>query len=150
MFRTCLLICSLAVALAAQTADPSCPLELSTRAAVLDANYPEGTSGFALDVKNVSARDIRSYTIRVAFTDPTSGKGAGNHVRIVGKAEVDKTVLAAGGLDPSDRPITLPHLPSGVQPTYALSVDYVIFSDGSTWGPGTYYFRQLSRSKIQP
>jgi hypothetical protein len=94
-----------------------------------------GQEWLAADVTNESETPIRGYLLTAAFFDPATG----DRIRRVSTKELDTTgdpsaYLAPGGTWIAD-PRKFSHLPDGSLATYEISVDLVVFADGSTFGP---------------
>jgi hypothetical protein len=90
-------------------------------------------------VTNRSDKDVVAYSIVADFFD-SQNKPAG---RLSANAIMNLTTNSkglTGGLAPGqtggpNRPFTLPAKSDGTPVSFKVSVDYVLFKDGSTWGP---------------
>ena len=111
------------------------PLEVQSSTA-------KATEGFNLtcNVTNTSNQEIVAYTIVADFFD-SSGKPAG---RMSTNAIMNLATNSKGtthGLPPGatggTNRFALPTESNGTPVSYKVSVDYVLFKDGSSWGPDT-------------
>jgi hypothetical protein len=127
----------ISVAVAANQQDPaavSSPLEVQT-------STVSAGQGFNLTcrVTNKSNQDIVAYTIVVDFLE-SSGKPAGRLstnaiMNLATNSNGSTRGLSPGATGGSNRPFSLPSEPNGTPVRFRVFVDYVLFKDGSTWGP---------------
>jgi hypothetical protein len=89
----------------------------------------------AVEVTNLSDRSIRGYVFTESFLDPTTG----NRIRRVTTKQLETQGNPSDYLAPEATwaagPRTFSHLPDGALATYAITLDFVVFADGSTFGP---------------
>jgi hypothetical protein len=124
------------------------PLQIVTRTAAVDASQFSGRNssgiGLFLDIHNISGKNVSGYALGVKFLDPSTNatfKGGGSHQRMAARR-------AGNLLHPGDcecahpKPIMLPTTPSGAVADPKVTLDLVVFDDGTTWGAG-----QLESSK---
>ncbi len=129
-----------------QSNDPGpAPLQIVTRTVAVDASEFTGKAnkntssiGLFLDIHNISSKNVSGYALGVKFLDPSTNatfKGAGSHQRMAARR-------AANLLHPGDcecshaKPIMLPNTPSGAVAEPQVTLDLVVFDDGTTWGAG--------------
>jgi hypothetical protein len=100
----------------------------------LDTTLPQKFPLFAVDIRNVSSKCVLAYSLATQFKD-SEGK-------VIAVGRVMKFFPKNGEsncLDPGQTYNS--HLngsaldPSGNTPTAEATVDFVIFGDGSKWGP---------------
>ena len=119
------------------------PLEVSitpTQKQVVDNNTHSTTwaPGVDLTVKNVSGRCIVAYSLKLEWKD-----SEGNLVATGGETRFRHQKAQLACLDPGQTlgreggALRVPLDPSGNATKADVTVDFVIFGDGSTWGPGT-------------
>jgi hypothetical protein len=141
--RLILVALTLAVPLWPQSnhSDPA-PMQIVTRTAAVDAfeitaRNPSGM-GLFLEVHNTSGKNVVGYALGVKFLDPSTNasfQGAGSHQRMV--ARQAGRPLHPGDCDCShSKPIVLPKTPSGAVAKPEVTLDLVVFDDGTTWGSG--------------
>ena len=109
------------------------PLEVQSSTA-------KSSEGFALacSVTNKSNQEIVAYTIVADFVD-SSGKPAGrlsaNTIMTLSTNSKGSTSGLAPGAKGKTSRFVLPTESNGTPASYKVSVDYLLFKDGSTWGP---------------
>lgn len=130
---TLIWLCSLAVPLAAAAKG-------STGEPLLIRNVSAKGSMVQFDVSNVSAKDVRAYVVacRLTGTDGKAGGGVMSLTAVAGLTplpSVPRSIVAGatfhgyiGGVPRNSR---------GVYGSCRPTVDYVLFTDGSSWGPDT-------------
>jgi hypothetical protein len=94
-----------------------------------------GQELLAVEVTNESATAIRGYLFTTSFFDPTTGA----RLRRVSTKELEthgnpSDYLAPGSSWVAD-PRKFSYLPDGTLASYKITVDLVVFADGSTFGP---------------
>jgi hypothetical protein len=94
-----------------------------------------GQEMLAAAVTNQSDKPIRGYLLTTSFFDPTTGA----RIRRFSTKELEthgnpSDYLAPGATWVAD-PRKFSHLPDGTLATYEISVDLVVFADGTTFGP---------------
>lgn len=97
-----------------------------------------GSGALALSVQNVSTTRIRAYVVQIAFTNAATGASLGQFVRSSVKPVKDgkPTYVEPGQSVQAAKAITIPRDPSGnLAKVSIVSIDSVIFADGSQWGP---------------
>jgi len=133
----CLSLLALVGIIHANQQDPIAvsPLEVQSSTA-------KTTNGFALtcSVTNKSSQEIVAHTIVVDLFD-SSGKPAGrlstNAIMNLATNSKNSTSSLAPGATGGTTRFPLPTESNGTPVTYKVSIDYVLFKDGSTWGPDT-------------
>ena len=122
------LLTSAGAALAAED-----PLEVQTS----NVKGKDGSS-LAWSVTNRSNREIVAYTI-VADLFDSAGKRVAqlstNAIMNLTSSKGSRGSLAPGATAGSNRPFSLPLESNGRPVDSRVFVDYVLFKDGSTWGP---------------
>jgi len=117
------------------------PLQIVTRTAAVDASGFAGknnsTIGLFLDIHNVSGKNVAGYVLDVKFVDPSTNtilRGAG-HERMAARETGDP--MRPGGCDCSNpKPIMLRKTPAGAVSEPKITLDLVVFEDGTSWGAG--------------
>jgi len=111
------------------------PLEVQSSTA-------KAAEGFSLtcSVTNKSNQEIVAYSIVADFFD-SSGNPAGRLstnaiMNLATNSKGSTRGLAPGATGGTNR-FALPTESNGTPVSYKVSVDYVLFKDGSTWGPDT-------------
>lgn len=97
-----------------------------------------GTGALALSVQNVSATRIRAYVVQIAFTNAETGASLGQFVRssVKGLKDGNPTYVEPGQSVQAAKAIAIPRDSSGnLAKVSIVSIDSVIFADGSQWGP---------------
>lgn len=93
--------------------------------------------GFGLTLRNSSALPIRGWVLRVDFFDPVSHKSRGqsNPSSLFVPYDGQPARLLYPGQSIDERLRGLPQSSAGIAATFAVDVDFVVFQDGSSWGP---------------
>jgi hypothetical protein len=119
----------------ATSEDGPAPLEIT--ATPTTARNNSSIPALSLQVKNVSTKNILAYEILTLFTNPETGRGIAQNgmgstfiSTITDKAEP----MLPGAIKIMPMPVNFPQNARGVKPQYSLTVDLVVFDDGSTWG----------------
>jgi hypothetical protein len=88
------------------------------------------------DVKNVSSRCVWGYVLKIQFIS-VGGKPMTMHARLGLRRNTAGvlTCIEPGQVFHIPQTVAIPTDNSGNLGTYATTVDFVVFSDGSTWGP---------------
>jgi hypothetical protein len=93
------------------------------------------TDMLILEITNASATPIRGYVFTISFIDPATG----NYFRRVTTKEVETHGDPSDYLAPAGAwlagPRKFSHLDDGSLAAYKIDLDYVVFADGSTFGP---------------
>jgi hypothetical protein len=96
---------------------------------------PANTDMLVLEITNASATPIRGYVFTISFIDPATG----NYIRRVTTKEVETHGDPSDYLAPAGTWLASPrkfsHLDDGSLADYKIDLDYVVFADGSTFGP---------------
>jgi hypothetical protein len=92
-----------------------------------------------LTVKNVTGRCVIAYSLILVFKDSEGNRVAsGGETRFRHQKAQFVCLQPGQTLASEGDPTRLPLDPSGnAATTTDVAVDFVIFGDGSTWGPGT-------------
>jgi hypothetical protein len=94
-----------------------------------------GQELLAVAVTNVSATPIRGYLFTTSFFDPATG----DRIRRFSTKELETRGNPADYLAPGSTWIADPrkfsHLADGTPASYTMTLDLVVFADGSTFGP---------------
>lgn len=95
----------------------------------------QGRDMAAVEVTNESAAPIRGYLFTTFFPDPSTG----NRIRRVSTKQLEthgnpSDYLAPGATWIAD-PRRSSHLADGTLASYKIDLDFVVFADGSTFGP---------------
>jgi hypothetical protein len=89
----------------------------------------------AVEVTNESDRTIRGFVFTESFLDPATE----NRIRRVTTKELETQGNPSDYLAPGATWVAGPrkfsHLPDGTLATYSITLDFVVFADGSTFGP---------------
>ena len=89
----------------------------------------------AVEVTNESNRSIRGYVFTESFLDPATG----NRIRRVTTKELETQGNPSDYLAPGATWVAGPrkfsHLPDGTLAAYTITLDFVVFADGDTFGP---------------
>jgi hypothetical protein len=118
------------------------PMQIVTRTAAVNAfeitvKNPSGM-GLFLELHNTSGKNVAGYALGVKFLDPSTNasfQGAGSHQRMVARQAGNP--LRPGDCDCShSKPIVIPKTPSGAVAEPKVTLDLVVFDDGTTWGSG--------------
>jgi hypothetical protein len=136
-----LLSLALVLPLSAQSNNDSspAPIEIVSRISSVDAHQLTGengtVSGLFLEVHNVSSKNVIGYSLDVKFVDPSTNTNIkGSHGRMASR---QGNPLHPGDCDCSNaKPIVIRVTASGVLAEPKLTVDLVVFDDGTTWGAG--------------
>jgi hypothetical protein len=115
------------------------PPPLEVMATLSSAGLGGTKPGLRLSVKNVSTKNVLAYALRLHFTDPETGAGMGSgaHTEFGKGLNGVPRYLLPGEVASSPRAQSLPVTANGAPAKYTLSVDLVVFGDGSTWGPAS-------------
>jgi hypothetical protein len=140
MSHLSLLVLALTLPLWAQSnnAGPA-PIQIVTRTAAVDPSEIVGQNasgiGLFLEIHNISGKNVTGYSLGVKFLDPsTDASFKGSHGRMAARAS---NPLRPGDCDCSHaKPILIPKTPSGVVAEPKVTLDLVVFDDGTTWGAG--------------
>jgi hypothetical protein len=101
--------------------------------------------GFSIDVRNISGKDIKAYVLALAFQN-SAGKNDGFETRV-----------AARGMEPSAETQVFKdgettsmqiHPPNPEAVIHKISIDYVLFADGSTWGQDKWKESKVIRGEL--
>jgi hypothetical protein len=94
-----------------------------------------GKQLLAVEVTNESANPIRGYVFTATFLDPTTG----NRIRRVTTKQLETHGNPSDYLAPGAAWVAGPrkfsYLPDGSLASYTITLDLVVFADGSTFGP---------------
>jgi hypothetical protein len=94
-----------------------------------------GTEMVAVEVTNAGAASIRGFVFTTSFFDPNSG----THLRSVTTKELETQGNPSHYLLPGATWVAGPrkfsYLADGSRATYKITLDLVVFADGSTFGP---------------
>jgi hypothetical protein len=138
-----------------QSNDPGpAPLQIVTRTAAARGSELPGQSnsgiGLFLDIHNTSGKNVAGYALGVKFLDPSTNatvKGAGSHQKWVARQAGNP--IHPGDCDCSQpKPIMLPKTPSGAVAEPKVTLDLVVFDDGTTWGAGQLQSSQQLLRKL--
>jgi hypothetical protein len=96
-----------------------------------------GDGSLALSAQNISVKQIRGIVFSVAFTSPSTGENLGKLVRTFVKPVENgqATYLEPGQTIRYQKPVPVPKDPTGAPGRPNVTVDSVVFGDGSSWGP---------------
>lgn len=154
MIRAIAIAAAFAAAAAAQTPSPdAAPITVSGR---IDSTT--GTPKLVESVQNTTTRAIRGFAYVTTFTEPETGKVISTWNRACVRIDSNPAlnpgpgvpvpsgcknglpsqglVIASGaGPEPIGRPLSVPTTSSGAAANYTFTVDLVVFTDGTTWGP---------------
>jgi hypothetical protein len=130
------------------------PLQIVTRTAAANGSELPGQKnsgiGLFLDIHNTSGKNVTGYALAVKFLDPSTNatfKGAGSHQKWVARQAGNP--IHPGDCDCSQpKPIMLPKTPSGAAAESKVTLDLVVFDDGTTWGPGQLLSSQQLLRKL--
>jgi hypothetical protein len=131
---------SSAVTPKAVTASQDGPAPLEITATPTTALNNPSIPALSLQIKNVSTKNILAYSYHIQFTDSATGIGmgrGGSSTTLINTNTDQANPMLPGAITRQPRPEVPPRNPTGIVPGYSISVDLVIFDDGSTWGPGT-------------
>jgi hypothetical protein len=150
--RLPLLALTLTLPVWSQSNDPGpAPVQIVTRTAAAHLSELPGQSnsgiGLFLDIHNTSGKNVAGYAFGVKFLDPSTNatfKGAGTHQRMVARQ-------AGNPIHPGDCDCSQPKpimLPSGAVADPQVTLDLVVFDDGTTWGAGRLQSSQQLLRKL--
>ena len=113
----------------------SAPVQIVTRTVSVD--------GLFLEIHNTSSKNVIGYSIEVRFVDPSTKEDLkGSHGRMAAR---QANPLRPGDCDCSNpKPIVIKKTASGALAEPQVTLDLVVFDDGTTWGAG----RLLSSLKL--
>jgi hypothetical protein len=96
-------------------------------------------SKILFNAANVSGKDIRAvvFACRFGAANGQPGHGAMYHTEIAGLTPEPEVTSFQAGTAEREQLRGLPRARSGQATAYALSLDYVLFTDGTGWGPDT-------------
>jgi len=113
------------------------PLEVTATPTLAgeDGTFP----GFVLSIKNTSAKNVVAYSIQMHYTDPITGQsmGSSGHNSFRQPMDGKPNYLQPGQVDTSPKATSFPRDASGAAPKYTITVELVLFDDGSLWGTAT-------------
>src|SRR5579872_940081 len=118
----------------------SAPFTISTARSATAVNPHNGQHAVVVTLKNVGNKPVVAYILRIEFLDET-GKPRGAIVsRIVELADPANPNDAGKLIDVGQqwqhpKPLFVSLVKNGVERNYRVTLDYVCFSDGSSWGP---------------
>jgi hypothetical protein len=140
ILRTILILAVLAPHAVAQSAgaSESTPIEVTALVSPIDTHEWAGLKagpGLFMTVRNTSGRDILGFAFETTFTNPETGKVMAMREHGAFRPASRGISLPSGAGKPNPKPYQLPVTSSGMAAGYSFTVDLVIFSDGSTWGP---------------
>jgi len=128
--------------LSAQSPENALPSQSKSPLELTVSRVDETVSGqgpaLNLNVRNVSQKCVIGFVINKRFIDPNGRKMmTGSVSSVLHSKNGGFKCLAPGEVLHWSHSISLPTSASGEPATkYAFTVDYVVFSDQSTWGPG--------------
>jgi hypothetical protein len=124
---------------AATAANTSGPAPLEVAATSAGAGRDGTRPGYVLSIKNLSPKNVMGYSVQMHFTSSVTGKGMGSsgHSSFANPLTGKPHYLQPGQTETSKRAIPFPQDASGATPNYTISVQLVVFEDGSTWGPAS-------------
>jgi hypothetical protein len=127
------------------------PPPLAVTATPAGAGEDGSQPGLLLNIKNVSGKNVLAYALQLRYTNPDTGQsmGSGGHSAFRHGTAGPPQYLAPAQTDTDPKPISLPHTSDGVTATYVISVDLVVFEDGSQWGPASSRGAQQLLQRIQ-
>jgi hypothetical protein len=109
------------------------PVRIVTRTGSIGGSGPTAQDGLFLEIHNTSSKNVIGYSLDVQFVDPaTSAKIQGSHGRMAAR---QASPLRPGDCDCSNsKPIVIKKTASGVLADPQVTLDLVVFDDGTTWG----------------
>jgi hypothetical protein len=124
---------------------------LTVTATPAGAGQDGSQPGIVLNIKNTSGKNVLAYALQFRYTNPATGKamGSGGHSVLRQGTNGTPKYLAPGQTDTSLKARSLPRTSYGVAATYVISVDLVVFEDGSQWGPASSRDAQQLLQRIQ-
>jgi hypothetical protein len=129
------------------------PIQIETHMATVNdpgltgQNVP--VTGLFLEPCNVSNKNVIGYSVGARFVDPSTAanaKGLGRHERM---ATRQTNPLRPGDCDcKNSKPIVIPKTALGVLAEPNVTLDLVVFDDGTIWGPGQLRSSEELRQKL--
>ena len=111
------------------------PVQIVTRTASFVTGQDGPVTGLFLDIHNTSSKNVIGYSLGVRFVDPsTNANVKGSHERMAAR---QASPLRPGDCDCSNsKPIVIKKTSSAVLAEPKVTLDLVVFDDGTTWGAG--------------
>jgi len=116
------------------------PLEISGTTGKLPINAEDGphlVDSVGFTVRNSSSLPIRGFVLRIRFFDPIShqfvGQASQSELYVPKNGQPAKFLQAGDSVD--IRPMMLPLIETERVAIWTSNVDFVVFRDGTSWGP---------------
>jgi len=124
------------LSLLAQTVGTPEPNQSSQALAVTPQPSSSGES-FTLDVRNVSGKNIRGYVLSIQYKNASTGENVLHRSQAVFKPTKNgqRQYISPGQVMNSRKALTVPRDSAGHLAEYTVTVDSVVFEDGSWEGP---------------
>jgi hypothetical protein len=120
-----------AIAASAQTSDTPFTIQVHRSDKVVNA---KSAHGLDITLKNTGSKPASAYVLRTEFRDRTTDKLVA--ATVVRAIKLQNAAIGGVGQQwANHKPIFIAMGPDGAELKYNVTLDYVVFDDGSSWGP---------------